>query len=106
MKRRKTIGGKTFGELLENQEWKPSSTQLKDMKKVSKNPKKLGSMTKAERQKKHNDEVAKEIAAYRQGRKLIDELSASARSQLNRKDRNRRYYQNRKTEVIHSREMA
>ena len=63
-------------------------------------------MTKAERQKKHNDEVAKEIAAYRQGRKLIDELSASAHYRLNRKEINRKCYQNRKTEAIYSREMA
>ena len=29
VKKRKTIGGKTFGELLEDKEWKPSTEKIK-----------------------------------------------------------------------------
>ena len=65
MKKRKTISDKTFGNRLDDQEWKPSSTQRKDREESYKKPKKLGSMTKAERQKKHNDKVAKEIVNFK-----------------------------------------
>ena len=63
-------------------------------------------MTNAERKKKHNDKVAKEITAYKEKHMSYDELSATAKARLNRKAINKRAYMNRKKMIQHSKEMT
>ena len=52
-------------------------------------------MTNAEKKKKQYAKVKQELDAVKNGRKSLDQLSATAKARLNRKVANKRAYQNR-----------